>query len=1161
MTVPATPIEHPSSTPHSSELESLTWSHNWDATSLGPVAQWPQSLRTIVDVLLTSRFSMWMGWGPDLLFFYNDAYRRDTLGVKHPWALGRPFREVWPEIWEDLEPRIRSVLTGGGATWDEALLLFLERSGYPEETYHTFSYSPLKDDSGAITGLLSVVTEVTERVIGERRLALLGDLGTRLSGTNTEREVFEAVRVSLATNTKDLPFTATYLFEDGGTTARRLATTGVEDHDVAPPLIRLDDAPWPIAEVSQSRARHLVVDQLPSRFARVPTGAWDRPPERAAIVPFLQRGQERPAGFVIAGLNPYRPFDAAYQNFLELIAGQIASSHANARAYDEERRRAESLAELDRAKTTFFSNVSHEFRTPLTLMLSPLEDLLRSPGLSADEREHAVIAHRNGLRLLKLVNSLLDFSRMEAGRVRAAYEPTDLAAFTIELASGFDSVVQRAGLTLSVDARPLPQPVYVDRDMWEKVVLNLLSNAFKHTFSGGIAVSIRENGNAVEVSVADTGIGIAPDELPRVFERFHRVPNARSRTHEGTGIGLALVQEIVRRHGGTIAVDSVLGEGTRFTVTIPFGSGHLPADQVVTPQDATGAAIRDRGARPRIGAAYVEEALRWLPSDDDEPRPGRIETPSTPLAAAGAHARIVLADDNADMRHYVARLLGAQGWDVEMVPDGAAALEAVRARRPDLVLSDVMMPRLDGFGLLRALRADPSTSTVPVILLSARAGEEARVEGAVAAADDYVVKPFSAVELVARVGAQLTLARERARAEAAVRAARDLLTTVLEQAPVGICVMRGPEYVYELANAYYRRFLPSDRRIIGQPVRDVVPEAEGQGFVALLDRVRSTGEPYIGRAVEIVYDRHGDGKPESAFLNLLYYPFYERGGTIDGVIAVVSEVTDEVRARQEAEAARGEAEVARKLADEARQAAEAANRAKSDFLAVMSHELRTPLNAIGGYVELIEMGIHGPVSAAQRSALERVARSQRHLLGLINDVLNLARIETGRVEYAIGPVELRPLVHELVGMIEPQLAEKRLRYDARIQGDSIVLLGDREKVVQILLNLLSNAIKFTPEGGRIELAAVADDAAHQVRITVSDTGIGIPKDKLEAIFEPFVQVRADRARTRDGAGLGLSISRDLARGMHGDLQVESVENRGSTFSLTLPAVHLTPSKS
>jgi signal transduction histidine kinase len=362
---------------------------------------------------------------------------------------------------------------------------------------------------------------------------------------------------------------------------------------------------------------------------------------------------------------------------------------------------------------------------------------------------------------------------------------------------------------------------------------------------------------------------------------------------------------------------------------------------------------------------------------------------------------------------------------------------------------------------------------------------------------------------------------------------------------VGICVLRGPDHVYELANAYYRRFLPPDRPVIGRPVREVVPEAAAQGFVALLDRVRETGEPWIGRAVEIVYDRHDTGIAESAYLNLLYYPFYDMGGAIHGVIAVVSEVTEEVLARREAESARREAEAARA-------SAEAANRAKSDFLAVMSHELRTPLNAIGGYTELLQLGIHGPVTQAQRDALARIDRSQRHLLGLINDVLNLSRIEAGRVEFAAEPLSIDDVLGGIAPMIEPQITAKGLTHEVRVAPGTAPVRGDREKVTQVLLNLLSNAVKFTPSGGRVSVEAEPGRPARTVAIHVIDTGVGIPADKLEAIFEPFVQVRSGRTRGIEGAGLGLAISRDLARGMGGDLTVQSTAGAGSRFTLTLP---------
>jgi signal transduction histidine kinase len=252
-----------------------------------------------------------------------------------------------------------------------------------------------------------------------------------------------------------------------------------------------------------------------------------------------------------------------------------------------------------------------------------------------------------------------------------------------------------------------------------------------------------------------------------------------------------------------------------------------------------------------------------------------------------------------------------------------------------------------------------------------------------------------------------------------------------------------------------------------------------------------------------------------------------------------------------AEAARREAESARLAAEEARTIAESASRAKSEFLAVMSHELRTPLNAIGGYVQLIDMGIHGPVTHAQRDALERIRRSQHHLLGLINDVLNLARIETGRVEYAIETLPLADVVAGLGPMIEPQLAAKGLSYAVDLPPAPVAIRADREKLAQIFLNLLSNAVKFTDAGGAVTVRARAVDG--RVEIAVRDTGIGIPTEKLEAIFEPFVQVRSGPTRAAEGAGLGLAISRDLARGMGGELTVASAPGEGSTFTLTLPS--------
>ena len=770
------------------ELGELTRAFDWAKTSLGPVGGWPQALKTMVRVMLESRYAMWLGWGPDLTFFYNDAYGRMTLGPKHPWALGRPAREVWSEIWGDIGPRAESVVGTGRATWDEGLLLFLERRGFSEETYHTFSYSPIPDDMGGIGGMLCVVTEDTERTIGERRLRTLRELAARTADEpKSVEEACQTAARTLADNPHDVPFALFYLADAEGQRLTLAGSIGLARATPASPVvvdIQDGKGPWPFLQ-AVTTGRAVEVDDLAGRFGPLPGGAWPEPSRRAVVLPMARPGQAQLAGFVVAGVSPRRPLDDGYRGFLDLLAGQVATAIANARAYEEERSRAERLAELDRAKIAFFSNVSHEFRTPLTLMLGPVEDILAKPegGMPPEDRALLEVVNRNGLRLLRLVNTLLDFSRIEAGRVRASYQPTDLAALTADLASVFRSACERAGLGLAVDCPPLAEPVFVDREMWEKVVLNLLSNAFKFTFEGEIVVTLRQAGRSVELRVKDTGTGIPTDEMPRLFERFHRVEDARGRTHEGSGIGLSLVQEVVRLHAGTVAAESVVGRGTTFVVTIPLGSDHLPPERI-----SEGRSIASTAS---LAGPFVEEAMRWLPDvgrgdesrsewlDYDEmlPTPDLRET----RADAEVRPRILLADDNADMRQYVARLL-SDHFRVDAVADGEAALASAVRSCPDLILTDVMMPKLDGFGLLRALRSDSRTSGVPILMLSARAGEESRVEGMEAGADDYLVKPFGARELLARVSAHLQMASMRKQASESLREGEERLRRALTAA-------------------------------------------------------------------------------------------------------------------------------------------------------------------------------------------------------------------------------------------------------------------------------------------------------------------------------------------------------------------------------------------
>ncbi len=575
--------------------------------------------------------------------------------------------------------------------------------------------------------MLCVVSEDTERVIGERHMATLRDLGSDTTAVRTEDEVIAAAAGHLAGDQRSLPFALIYVFDEGGTTALLAGAAGVPEGERAAPAVstsRTRTSPGP----SRARCRRGVLVEDLDRFGALPSGAWEEPPQQALAVPLPQQDQQRPYGFLVAALNPYRALDDR--------RGVRRAGGGPDRGRDLEGPRLRGGAGPRRAPRRARpreDRVLHE-RQPRAAHAA---DAAARPGrgrarrraapLPAAQRWRVEVILRNAQRLLMLVNSLLDFSRLESGRATARFAPVDLARYTTELASMFRSAFERAGLTLEVDCPPLPEPVYVDAEMWAKIVLNLLSNALKFTFEGGIEVRLEEDGGAPRLVVADTGIGIEPAEQARLFERFHRVLGARSRSHEGTGIGLALVAELTGLHGGEVAVESTPGRGSTFTVTVPFGGGHLPADQVVP--------RAGRRRPPRRAAGFLIEAMRWL--DRRRTPPGRTGPPRAGHPAADPGRR-------RQRRHArVHRAAARRRLPVDTAPDGAARSRA-RAEPPDLVLTDVMMPGLDGFGLLAALRADPDTSHIPVVMLSARAGEEGTIEGLEAGADDYLVKPFTA---------------------------------------------------------------------------------------------------------------------------------------------------------------------------------------------------------------------------------------------------------------------------------------------------------------------------------------------------------------------------------------------------------------------------------
>jgi signal transduction histidine kinase/DNA-binding response OmpR family regulator len=1099
-------------------MGALMRSFDWSRTQLGPVARWPQSLRTAVSIMLDSAFGMVVAWGPEFVFLYNDRYRPVLGATKHPGALGRPTKDIFPEVWSFIGPLFEKTRNGEAVAFDDVLIP-LDRNGYLEDCYFTLSYSAIRDESGGVGGMLAVVAETTERVQGERRLVMLRDLAALGDARNAD-EACRLAEAVLAQNAADVPFSLLYLLEPDGRRVRLAAATGVMKGAAAAPeeVVLDEDARWPLGEAYLAR-RVIVVDDLQARFGRMPGGPYEQSAHTALVLPMQRAGHDEPHGFFVAGVSPRRALDERYRTFFELARDHVVATIDKALAFEEERKRAEALAEIDRAKTAFFSNISHEFRTPLTLLLGPLEDALARGSVTPVELG---TAFRNALRLQKLVNALLDFSRIEAGRARAAYVPTNIGRSTAELAAMFESAMQRAGLRYVVHCDSIEEPIYLDRDMYEKIVLNLLSNALKFTFEGEVEVSLRDAGDRIELRVRDTGVGVAPDAVPRLFERFHRIEGTRARTYEGSGIGLALVSDLVKLHGGDVRADSASGVGTAFTVAIPKGKAHLPADKI-------GAVASDRASA--ASPAILEEALSWLPDPADDVAAASPAERVEP--AASPRARVLVADDNADMRSYLRGVL-APHFAVDAVCDGQVALEAARRGRPDLVLTDVMMPNLDGFGLLQALRADERTRAIPVVMVSARAGEESRIEGLQAGADDYLVKPFSARELIARVHTHLELARLRRESE--LHASR--LNALFEQAPAVIFVLAGPDHVCRLANPPALEAL-GKRDVLGLPICQALSEPEGQGIVERLDLAYATGERVVGSEMPIKLQR--GAQLEQTYWNVVYQPYRDVAGTVEGVMVFSFEITMQVLARQRAEALMRQVQ-----ASEAE--AESANRAKDEFLAVLGHELRNPLAPILTALQLMRQR-DGDRSAKECSIIERQAQ---HLVRLVDDLLDVSRITRGKIELKTERVELADVVARAIETSSPVLEHRQHHLGVDVRSRGLALDGDPDRLAQVISNLLTNAAKYTERGGRITVSAA--QRGDQIRISVKDTGIGIAPEMLPRVFDMFVQERQALDRSRGGLGLGLTIVRSLVAMHGGTVEVHSEgRNRGAEFVVTLPA--------
>ncbi len=736
------------------EMRRLCRSLDWASTPLGAVESWPTLLKLTSQMVLGSGFPMIINWGSELIAIYNDAFT-PLVGGRHPFALGHSPKEIWPESWEFASVRLNDVMQNGTTLRFDDERQILERNGYPEECFFTFSQSPITGADGDVVGMLTVATETTAKMLNERRMQIVRDLGTMSSTEHarprdTLRSALQVLESGAASVPFAIAFTRAGAVADVPISAAREPSTGdwelggwyglVDGTDPSALMINGDVLTSVLTRVAAAGHPEIIGDLRVGWADALQAGPLGPAlPDQAVVAPLMVGGGV--TGVLVLGVNPYRPLDDQVRGFFALVSRQVQVALADAAAYANERARVQLMADLDQAKMEFFQNVSHELRTPLTLLLAPLQDLLAA----AKDRPESEIgdlqaAIRAAERLRKLVDALLDFSGAEPTTLSPHQERVDLGALTVETASMFTSTATHAGLSFDVQVPAKPVTALVDRAMWSTVLSNLLSNAVKYTAGGGVRVELAvadgpsggEDLRAV-LTVQDTGRGMTVQEQSKVFDRFYRAPSNDGDRAGGAGIGLSLVSDLVRSLQGMVELQSEPGRGTTVTVSVPLGSSQV--------------------------AHVASEPTSVLPAVADSRR----------------HAHLVEDDD--DLRAYLTRLLNDDGWAVSAFGDAETALAAAAdpaGRTPDIVVTDIMLPGRSGLFLVERLRAEHRTKRLPILVLTARGGTDAAEHGLAAGADDYITKPFSSRELLARVRSNhgLHLLREQAVGDANVRVER-----------------------------------------------------------------------------------------------------------------------------------------------------------------------------------------------------------------------------------------------------------------------------------------------------------------------------------------------------------------------------------------------------
>ena len=1082
--------------------------HDWSSSVLGPLEKWPSSLATTLTTAMGSRFPTLIFWGQNFNCLFNDGYAA-ILGDKKVSALGSTLKEVWPEAWDSLYGMIKGVLETGHGSWAEDQMYFLNRNGFPEESYFTFSFARILDEIGGEGGISCSAIETTTKVLADRRIKTLQEISNESTDKRTVLEAGQACVRALSTNPSDLPFFSLYWLDNDTKRTKLIGTVNAETPKYLPTTHPM------LSEAFKKKVPLLIKNIIPHDILVLPTPEGLTSPTSLYVMPIRFAFKEEVSGFLTIGISPHQPFNEEYKSFLNMAVLQIQTVMTSALAQENANILSDELAKIDRAKTAFFSNISHEFRTPLTLLLGPLEEAIStiSEGKSILLKEDLESAHRNALRLLKLVNSLLDFSRVEAGKVDANFESTDLSTYTTELVAQFETVFDRGGVLLEINVEPLSGLVNIDRELWEKIIFNLLSNAFKFTFEGKVVVSLFEKDEFIHLTVNDSGTGIPEDEISKVFERFYRVQGSLSRSFEGSGIGLALVKEMTKLHGGSVSVESTYGKGSTFKVSLPKDKHHQNADKKILPN--VPASLR------HTTAAFLSEANLWLADPLSEPISvsnfGKEQKPT-----------VLIIDDNPDMRAYLARIL-KPNYIIETAKSGLDALAVINTRLPQLIICDVMMPGLDGFGLLKRIRSQEHTRLLPVIMLSARAGDNATVEGLEAGADEYLTKPFSTRELLARVKSLLAMSNLRRDLEAERKTIASLaeiqrLSLLLDATPDHVFMLdRQGKFVYHnkaacdgLA-ANLKSFSGDAPITLGKTGREMGFEMD---FLEQFEA--NQAEAFLGHSVtgEVVF-------PSATGPRLYEYilsPAHNKDLEIEYLVGISRDVHD----------------------------LKIAVKARDEFITIASHELKTPLTSLLMFAQIQKRLIkkNSPKAFTVETVTQLADQAEiqaKRLSKLVEDMLDINRLQSGKFELKKEEINLSQLAKNILTTMEPQFTSAGISPPAFV-STNVVGFWDPLRIEQVLSNLLINAIKY---GEKSTITVTVEEKSGMAKVSVSDLGLGIPEDALLRIFKRFE--RAIHSNEVSGLGLGLYISKEIIEAHDGKIGVVSEPGTGSTFYFEIPS--------